>query len=47
MADTQAMTVRLPADIYEKLRQVAFERRAAMNAIVTDAVTEWLRTYTS
>jgi len=40
------MTIRLPADLYEKLRQTAFDRRTTMNAIVADAVTEWMRAYT-
>jgi predicted transcriptional regulator len=47
--ETQAVTFRLPRDIYEKLRQTAFERErgASMNSIVVDAVTEWLRRYAS
>lgn len=39
------MTIRLPAGIHENLRRVAFERRASMNALIADAVAEWLRIY--
>jgi len=46
MVDTQAMTLRLPADIYEQLRRIAFDRKTSMNALITGAVTEWLRTDT-
>ncbi len=30
--------VRLPADLYEKLRRAAFEQRTSMNALVVEAV---------
>lgn len=36
--DTQAMSVRLPRDLYEWLRREAFERREHMNAIVIRAL---------
>lgn len=36
------MTIRLPDEVYEELRRVAFDRRVPMNEIVTDAVREHL-----
>jgi hypothetical protein len=33
--DTQSMTVRLPRDLYEKLRHEAFETRLSMNELIT------------
>ncbi len=36
--DFQALTIRLPADLYEKLRQAAFDQRTSMNALIIDAV---------
>lgn len=35
--ETVAMTLRLPPDIYERLRQAAFDGRTSMNAIVVRA----------
>jgi predicted HicB family RNase H-like nuclease len=37
-ADTQTITVRLPKDLYEQLRKVAFDQRTSMNAIIVDAL---------
>lgn len=37
--DTQAITIRLPADIYEKLRRDAFDQRTSMNAIINEELT--------
>jgi len=34
MTDTQAMTVRLSAPLYELLRKMAFEQRTSMNALI-------------
>jgi hypothetical protein len=42
MTDTQAITVRLPGDVYEALRREAFERRTSQTAIITEAVQERL-----
>ena len=38
MVDTQAMTIRLPKDLYDKLRRESFESGASMNQIVTGGV---------
>lgn len=35
MTDTQAMTLRLPRDLYEAIRRFAFETRLSMNEIIT------------
>lgn len=42
MTETQAITVRLPEDVYEALRREAFERRTSQTAIITEAVEEKL-----
>jgi len=34
----QPLTIRLPKDLYEKLRKAAFDQRTTMNALVIDAV---------
>jgi len=34
MIETQAITVRLPAPLYELLRKMAFEQRTSMNALL-------------
>ncbi len=34
----QALNVRFPRDVYEKLRRAAFEQRTSMNALVVEAV---------
>ena len=39
MAETQAMTVRLSAGLYEKLRREAFEMRKSMNELVIESLT--------
>ena len=39
--DTQAMSIRLPRDLHEWLRQEAFETRVAMNAIIAEALSEY------
>ena len=38
MTDAQAITVRLPGDVYEALRLEAFEKRTSQSAIITEAV---------
>jgi predicted transcriptional regulator len=42
VADSRAMTIRLPDAVYELLRREAFERRIPMTAIITDALREHL-----
>ena len=34
MTDTQAITIRLPAPLYELLRVMAFDQRTSMNALI-------------
>lgn len=41
--ETQPITFRLPADLYERLRIAAFERRVSMNQIVITAVEKELQ----
>jgi len=36
--NTQALTIRLPRDLYEKLRRAAFDQRTSLNALIVDAV---------
>jgi hypothetical protein len=36
--DAQAITVRLPRDLYEWLRQAAFEQRRSQASIIADAL---------
>jgi predicted transcriptional regulator len=36
------MTIRLPKDLYEKLRREAFERRIPMGTLITDALAAYL-----
>jgi predicted transcriptional regulator len=38
--DVQAITVRLPVDLYEKLRREAFEQHTSQAAIITEALAE-------
>jgi len=38
MTDTQAVTLRLPVEVHERLRRLAFERRTSINALVTGYV---------
>ena len=33
-ADTQALSIRLPRDLYERLRKAAFDHREPMNSII-------------
>ena len=40
MPDTQAITVRLPEDLYEKLRKAAFDQRTSMSALIIAAIRE-------
>ena len=40
MDEMQAITFRLPADLHERLRRIAFELRIPMNTIATDAIAE-------
>jgi len=35
---TQALTVRLPEDLYDKLRKTAFDQHTSMNALIIAAV---------
>lgn len=35
---SQPLTIRLPADLYERLRQTAFDQRTSMNALVIQAI---------
>ena len=34
----QAITIRLPEDVYEDLRREAFDGRTSMNAIIVEAL---------
>jgi hypothetical protein len=34
----QAITIRLPGDVYEDLRREAFDKRTSMNALIVEAV---------
>lgn len=34
----QALTIRLPQDIYEKLRQTAFDQHTSMNTLIVEAI---------
>lgn len=36
--DTQAFTVRLPPDLYDKLRKSAFDQHTSMNALIIAAL---------
>lgn len=36
--ETQAITVRLPLEVYERLRREAFEERTSQVAIITEAL---------
>ena len=36
--DVQAITIRLPKDVYENLRREAFDKRTSINALIVDAV---------
>lgn len=36
--DIQTITVRLPQDVYERLRKDAFDQRTSMNALIVDAI---------
>jgi hypothetical protein len=37
--DTQALTVRLPRDLHERLRREAFEKRTSQAAIIVEELT--------
>lgn len=41
--DTQAMTVRLPQPLYERLRRTAFEQRVPMSQLVITAIEKELK----
>jgi len=43
VVDTQAITIRLPKDLYERLRMVAFERRVSMASLITEALATYLK----
>ena len=36
--EVQAITIRLPKDMYEDLRRQAFDERTSINALIVDAV---------
>ena len=36
--DLRVVTLRLPAEVHERLRRLAFERRSSINALVTGYV---------
>jgi predicted HicB family RNase H-like nuclease len=36
--DTQALTVRLPEDLYDQLRKAAFDQHTSMNALIIAAI---------
>jgi hypothetical protein len=36
--EVQAITIRLPKDMYEDLRQQAFDERSSINALIVEAV---------
>lgn len=38
--ETQAITVRLPVELYERLRREAFDKRTSQVAIITEALEE-------
>jgi hypothetical protein len=40
MTDTQAFTLRLPPDLYDKLRKAAFDQHTSMNALIIVAIRE-------
>lgn len=39
MTETQAITARLPQDLYEWLRREAFDKRTSQAAIIIEALT--------
>lgn len=45
MVDTVAMTLRLPQNVHEALRNAAFVRRQSMTAVATQAIREHLATF--
>lgn len=45
MVDTHAMTLRLPGNVHEALRNAAFVRRQSMTAITTQALREHLANF--
>jgi predicted HicB family RNase H-like nuclease len=36
--DSHAFTIRLPTDLYEKLRKAAFDQHTSMNALIIEAI---------
>jgi hypothetical protein len=36
--ETQALTIRMPEDLYEKLRRAAFDARVPMNALINEGI---------
>ena len=36
--DIHTITVRLPKDLYETLRKIAFDRRVSMNTLIIEAL---------
>jgi predicted HicB family RNase H-like nuclease len=38
MMESQAMTIRVPGDLYEQLRRAAFEARVPMNALINEGI---------
>jgi len=37
-AAAKVLTVRLPEDLYEKLRKAAFDQHTSMNALIIEAI---------
>ena len=42
MEDMQAMTLRLPGDVYDRLRRLAFDHRVPITELVREAVDDYL-----
>jgi predicted transcriptional regulator len=42
VAEITPMTVRFPAEVYQELRRLAYERHASMTGMAVTAVREWL-----
>ena len=42
MEDMQAMTLRLPGDVYDRLRRLAFDRRMSIAELTRQAVEDFL-----
>jgi predicted HicB family RNase H-like nuclease len=42
--DTKPFTLRLPPDLYEQLRKIAFDQHVSMNALIIAAIQAQLET---